>query len=266
MRIGIFDSGLGGLLIAQSVRELMPEYDYVYFGDTLNVPYGNRSKQAVYAHTEKAIHYLMTEQKCTIVIIACNTATAHSARLLQRFYLPRAFPNNRVLGVIIPTLEKCIERNDESIGMIATNSLIESAVYKEELFKLNPNINFHGHPAPLLVPMIENNGLEYIDYVLEDYLKPLIDNNINSLILGCTHYSIIKDKIHKKIGKDIQIISQDVIIPSKLHDYLNRRSEIRNTLTRHGTIKYLVSDITKHYMAMAQNITKTDIQIESIAL
>jgi glutamate racemase len=262
MRIGIFDSGLGGLVIANAIRRHLPHYDYVYFGDTLNVPYGGRSKQAVYAHTERAMDYLMRQEQCALVIIACNTATAHCGRLLQQFYLVRAFPDNRILGVVIPTLETCVDVGYKNIGMLATAGMIESLVYQEELKKLDPEIDFHGIASPLLVPMIENDGQTWIDPVLDDYLKPLIDHNIDSLILGCTHYPILKDRIQNKVGRDVKLISQDEIIPLKLEAYLKRHNDMQGRLSHNGTIKYIVSDLTKSYQKTAAIIVGETIKIE----
>ena len=262
MRIGIFDSGLGGLVIAQAIRKHLPQYDYVYFGDTLHVPYGGRSKQAVYTHTERAIDYLMREEQCALVIIACNTATAHCGRLLQQFYLVRAFPDNRILGVVIPTLENCVEQGCKRIGMLATAGMVESKVYQEELTKLDPKIEFFAKTSPLLVPMIENKGQKWIGPILDDYLSDITPHNIDSLILGCTHYPLLKSEIKSRVGTDVKIISQDDIIPKKLEDYLNGHSDMQGRLTMGGTIKYIVSDITDSYRLTAENITGEAIELE----
>ncbi len=262
MRIGIFDSGLGGLVIAQAIRKHLPQYDYVYFGDTLHVPYGGRSKQAVYTHTERAMDYLMRQEKCAVVIIACNTATAHCGRLLQQFYLVRAFPNNRILGVVIPTLENAHEQGCKRIGMLATAGMIESMVYQEELKKLDPDIEFFGKASPLLVPMIENKGQEWIAPILDHYLSDIIPHNVDSLILGCTHYPLLKSEIKSRVGADVKIISQDDIIPKKLEDYLKRHNNMQDRLTMDGTMKYIVSDITSSYQSTAETITGETIKLE----
>jgi len=262
MRIGIFDSGLGGLVIAQAIRKHLPQYDYVYFGDTLHVPYGGRSKQAVYTHTERAMDYLMRQEKCSLVIIACNTSTAHCGRLLQQFYLVRAFPDNRILSVVIPTLEHCIELECKRIGMLATTSMVESKVYQEELKKLDTEIEIFGKASPLLVPMIENKGQKWIGPILDEYLSEITPNNIDSLILGCTHYPLLKDEIKSRVGADVKIISQDDIIPRKLEDYLKRHDNMQGRLTTHGTMKYIVSDITNSYQSAAETIAGETIKLE----
>lgn len=262
MRIGIFDSGLGGLVMAEAIRKFLPQYDYVYFGDTLHVPYGARSKQAVYQYTEQAMDYLFRHENCALIIIACNTATAHAARLLQQFYLRRAYPDRRILGVVIPTLEHTIDMGCTRIGMLATAGLIESRIYQEELSKLNPDIAFFGKASPLLVPMLENGGQQWIAPVLDQYIAPLLDEKIDSLILGCTHYPILKQDIQNAVGDDVRLISQDDIIPLKLQDYLTRHDDMQGRLGQNGTIKYVVSDITPSYQNAANIIAQGDVILE----
>ena len=263
MRIGIFDSGLGGLVISQAIRKALPDYDYVYFGDTLNVPYGARSPEVIYHHTKNAVDYLMRVEHCQLVIIACNTSTAYCARKLQQTYLMEQYPNRRILGVIVPTLEDCVDHGFERIGMLATKATIESDVYRDELTKINPNIQFFQQATPLLVPLIENDGLKYIDPVLEDYLNPLIKNNIDSLILGCTHYVILKPYIKRHLPDSIKIVAQDESIPLKLADYLNRHPETENLIGRSGDIRYLATDITESYLNSARALTHNqDIHFE----
>jgi len=265
MRIGIFDSGLGGLVIAKAIRKLLPSYDYVYFGDTLHVPYGPRSRQAVYACTERAIDYLFRQENCALIILACNTATAHCCRLLQQFYLRRSYPDRRILGVVIPTLEYAIDRNFQRIGMIATAGLIESHIYQQELAKLNPAVSFFGQSSPLLVPMLENGGQTWITPVLHSYLAPLTQHHIDSLVLGCTHYPMLKTEIAAYLGKDVTLISQDEIIPQKLQDYLQRHSDMNNQLGKSSTIKYIVSDITPTYSTAAAHIAGHVLTLEKPA-
>lgn len=262
MRIGIFDSGLGGLVITQAIRKYLPDYDYVYFGDTLHVPYGGRSKQAVYEYTERAMDYLFRQEDCALIIVACNTATAHCGRLLQQFYLRRAFPDRRILGVVIPTLEDTIEKGCKRIGMVATAGLIESRIYQEELAKLNPDIAFFGKASPLLVPMLENSGQQWIAPVLHHYLTPLLENDIDSLILGCTHYPLLKKQIREQTGDAVTLISQDDIIPHKLQEYLKRHDDMQGRLSRESTIKYVVSDMTASYQNAAELIAQAPVRLE----
>lgn len=266
MKLGFFDSGLGGLLIARSVRQVLPEYDTVYFGDTLHLPYGNRSFDALYAYSCRALDFLFEEMDCKLVITACNTVSAGVLRRLQQDYLLRKYPDRRILGVIVPTLETAIDRGFKNIGVIATNFTISSGVYPEELKKIDPAIQIHQINTPLLVPLIENGGMQWIKPVIADYLFPMKEAGIDCLILGCTHYSFIKKQIGEFLGQGVQIISQDEIIPQKLVDYLQRHPEIDKALETCGVSKYYVSDLTPEYAQGARDIYGENIDIDAVRL
>ena len=247
MKLGIFDSGLGGLLIAKSIRHALPDIDMVYFGDTLHLPYGNRSAETIYNYTKRAMNFLF-EQECNLIIVACNTASATALRRLQQDYLPNSpYKDRRILGVVVPTLECAIEAGYKRLGLIATNYTVKSNVYAEELLKLDPDISIIQESTPLLVPLIENNGMQWIPSVLEHYITPLTKQGIECLVLGCTHYPFLKAQIQQIIGEDIALIAQDEIIPARLVDYLARHPEISNPMTQGGETEFLVSDITDGY-------------------
>lgn len=265
MKLGIFDSGIGGLLIAQSIRKIMPDIDMIYFGDTLHLPYGNRSKEAIYEYTKRAIDFLFN-QECNLIVTACNTASASALRQLQQDYLPNSpYSDRRILGVVVPTLETAIDRGYKRLGLIATSYTIESGIYIEELQKIDPEIQIFQKNTPLLVPLIENNGEKWLPSVLEHYLTPLKNQNIECLILGCTHYPLLKQEVQHILGADISLISQDEIIPIKLKDYLARHPEITEKITQNGKKEFLVSDITDSYIRAAQHIYNKDITIEHVA-
>lgn len=264
MKLGIFDSGLGGLLIAKSIRKHIPDIDILYFGDTLHVPYGNRSKETIYAYSKRAIEFLF-EQDCQLIITACNTVSASALRQLQQEYLPSSpYSDRRILGVIVPTLECALDAGFKKLGLIGTNYTISSNVFEEELKKIDPDITLHQHNTPLLVPLIENDGHEWIPSVLERYLSPLKQQKVECLILGCTHYPFIKTDISMIIGKDVQILSQDEIIPYKLRDYLNRHPEINEQISRFSKEEFLISDITDGYKQAAHRIYGQGISLEKI--
>lgn len=244
--IGIFDSGLGGLVMAKAFREALPEYDFLYLGDTLHVPYGPRSAQAIFDFTQDAMEYLFA-QGCPLIIIACNTASANALRRLQQNYLPKAYPDRRILGVIVPTIEATVATGHRNIGLIGTSFTVHSRTYEEELQKINPEIELAAHVTPLLVPLAENNGLKYADPILEDYLQPLIDKNIDSLILGCTHYPLFKPQMQQILPKSVDIISQDEVVPPKLIDYLQRHPEIDSQITKNSTLEGRLTDVTEAY-------------------
>ncbi|MDP3014358.1 MAG: glutamate racemase, partial [Candidatus Subteraquimicrobiales bacterium] len=200
MKIGIFDSGLGGLIIAKAIRKLMPEYDYVYLGDTKRVPYGNRSHEAVFEFTREAVDYLFRKENCAIVIIACNTASARALRRIQQEYLPSLILplakgerpkaegvfSPKVLGVLIPTAEECVKYN--RVGIIGTLGTIASNTFPNEIHKINKQTKVFQNPAPMLVPLAEEGEKELAKSFIIKYLKPFLNKKLDALALGCTHY------------------------------------------------------------------------------
>jgi len=261
-KIGIFDSGLGGLYIGRAIAKFLLNYDYVYLGDTLNVPYGGRSMGSIYNLTRGAIDFLMQKQECDLVIIACNTASVTALRRLQTEYLPKNCPDNRILGVVVPTLEAATELGATQIGLIATAYTVRSKIYEEEISKINAHAKLYAQATPLLVPLIENNGDKYMDIVLEDYLMPILSEGLDSLILGCTHYVSIKDRVREFTNHRVRILSQDEIIPPKLADYLNRHPEMEERLSLNGTLSAFVTDDNPETITNIQNLLQKDIQVQ----
>lgn len=251
MKLGIFDSGLGGVLMARAIRRHLPRYDLVYLGDTLHMPYGGRSADALYHYTERAMDFLLGTQDCKLVIVACNSASAAALRRLQRDYLPARYPDRRILGVIVPTLEEALDRRHRRIGLLATQRIAACGIYAEELTKLDPTIALFAQAAPLLVPLIEHGGGRWIAEPLESYLAPLMAQRIDSLILGCTHYPYLKPQIAAIVGPEVDILSQDEIVPGKLADYLHRHPEIETALSCNGALRFFATDVTEHYTAHA---------------
>jgi len=260
-KIGIFDSGLGGLYIGHAIAKLLPDYDYVYLGDTLNVPYGGRSMDSIYNLTRSSINFLINEQDCDLVVIACNTASVTALRRLQNEYLPQNCPENRILGVVVPTLEAATELGATRIGLIATAFTVRSKIYEEEIFKINPQAKIFNQPTPLLVPLIENNGAKYMDMILKDYLEPILNEGLDSLILGCTHYVSIKDKVRVLTNHRVRILSQDEIIPPKLLEYLKRHPEMEERLSRNGSFKAFVTDDNPETISNIRNLLQRDIEV-----
>jgi len=261
-KIGIFDSGQGGLYIGRSIRKFMPDYDYVYLGDTLNVPYGGRSMESIYNLTRGAMRFLIEKQDCDLIIIACNTASVTALRQLQREYLPEEHPEKRILGVIVPTLEAATELGATQIGLIATQYTVGSKIYDEEISKINPHASIYGQPTPLLVPLIENQGDQYMDLILGDYLAPIIEKGLDSLILGCTHYVSIKDRVRELTRHRVRVLSQDEIIPPKLKDYLDRHPEIDERLSRNGTFDIFVTDDNPNTVRNIQNLLNDSVEVQ----
>jgi glutamate racemase len=244
MKIGIFDSGLGGLFVTKALVKKLPQYDYVYLGDTQRVPYGNRSHETVYQFLEEAVDYLF-KHDCELIIVACNTASAEALRRIQQKYLPEHYPKQRVLGIIIPTAEAALkDQKAKRVGVLATQGTVGSKAYIRELKKIRPDATIFQEAAPLLVPLIESNSTKFADTILRSYLQPLLKKKINTLILGCTHYPILKRQIKKICGPDIEVVSQDEIIAAKLTDYLQRHLEIEKRLGKNKHRKFFVTDLT----------------------
>lgn len=261
-KIGIFDSGLGGLYVARAIYQSMPQYDYVYLGDTLNVPYGGRSFDAIYNLSEAAIRNLFDVHSCDLVVIACNTASVTALRKLQREFLVNYYPDKRILGVIVPTLESATELGATQIGLIATEYTVRSKIYEEEIAKITPRATIYGQPTPLLVPLIENQGDKYMDMILSDYLEPLIEQGLDSLILGCTHYIAIKERVRDLTRHRVRVLSQDEIIPPKLKDYLERHPEMEERLGQNGSFKILATDINPSFLRNVEKLMGNEADAE----
>lgn len=248
MKIGIFDSGLGGLVITKSFIKSLPEYDYVYYGDTMHLPYGDKTSGQILAYTLEAVKFLIS-QNCALIIIACNTATSVALRYIQQRFIPQFAPDVKVLGVVIPTVEEALCVRAEKVGVIATQATIRSQIYQVELHKINPALEVEEIAAPDLVPAIESNNFKLAEELVEKYVSRF--TNVNSLILGCTHYPLVKTFFRSRLPADVQVISQDELMGNKLKDYLQRHLEIDITLSRKGDYKFMVSNLNEHYQKVA---------------
>jgi glutamate racemase len=245
MKIGVFDSGLGGLFVLRSIRKVLPKYDYVYLGDTKRVPYGGRSQETIYDFTRQAVEYLF-RRGCSLVILACNTASARALRRLQHEYLPHHYPQRRILGVIIPTVEAALEQSPNTIAILATQSTVESRTYTREIKKRNRKTKVFQQAAPLLVPLVEYDGLPFVTPILKQYIHSLTRQHPDTILLGCTHYGILRSKVKNMVPKKTRVLVQDDIVPMKLKNYLKRHTEIESKLTQQGNLKLFVTDITPH--------------------
>ena len=244
--IGVFDSGYGGLTILHQMRSILPQYDYLYLGDNARAPYGPRSFDVVYQFTREAVVKLFS-MGCHLVILACNTASAKALRTIQQNDLPKLDPARRVLGVIRPTAE-CIGHITQTrhVGILATEGTIKSESYVLEIQKLYPDISVTGVACPLWVPLIENNEYDTpgADYFVKKRLDALMrkDPKIDSIILGCTHYPLLLDKILKHTPRGVRIIPQGEYVAASLKSYLERHPEIDARCTKHGTCHYLTTE------------------------
>jgi len=234
MKIGFFDSGLGGLTILNAVRVALPEYDYVYFGDTKNLPYGDKEPDEILALSKYAVSRLF-DRGASIVIVACNTASTQALRELQDTLLTGIYTDKKLLGVIVPTIEELIESDTQKALLIGTQRTIESQKYNRELEKVSSKIQLYTQAMPNLVPLIECGKIDEAFALLKMVLHSVV-GEVDTLILGCTHYTVLKDRIRKEFGSVLTVISQDEIIPKKLVTYLLRHPEIESKLSRNNIL------------------------------
>jgi glutamate racemase len=253
--IGVFDSGYGGLTVLRELVNRLPEYDYLYLGDNARSPYGSRGFETVYHYTLQCVTWLLN-QGCPLVIVACNTASAKALRTIQQKDLSRLHPTARVLGVIRPTTEvigKYTQSN--SIGILATNGTVQSNSYLIELEKFFPGLNIEQEACPMWVPLVENNehGNEGADYFVEKHINNILSRNkdIDTLLLACTHYPLLKEKIEKHLPSHVKLLSQGEIVAESLADYLNRHPEIESRLNRQGLRSFYTTDDEADFNAKA---------------
>jgi len=268
--IGVFDSGYGGLTILNKFRELLPQYDYIYLGDNARTPYGTRSFEVVYEFTLQAVRKLF-EFGCPLVILACNTASAKALRSIQQNDLPHIDPHRRVLGVIRPTVE-CIGGLTRSrhIGLLATAGTVKSESYPLEIHKLYPDIKVTAVACPLWVPLVENNEYDSpgADYFVKKYLDQLLgqDPEIDTIILGCTHYPLLIDKIKQFTPSHIHLIAQGEYVAHSLKDYLMRHPEIKSRCTANGTCEFLTTESIEKFQESAATFLHEKVRVRSIVL
>ena len=232
--IGIFDSGFGGLDIMKGIIKELPDYNYIYLGDTDRVPYGDRPKEAIYEFTRQAVDFLFSKN-CELIIFACNTVSSDALRKIQQEYLPTHYTEKKVLGIIIPTAEYAVlKTKNKKIGIIATKGTVKSKAFIREFIKIDNRIKVFQKACPLLVPIVESgeHNSEKAEKVLKKYLEPLLDKKIDTLILGCTHYGILKNKIKKIIREKAEVISGPKIIAKKIKKYLRKHSAIDKKIAR----------------------------------
>jgi glutamate racemase len=268
--IGVFDSGYGGLTILKELRRKLPEYDYLYLGDNARAPYGTRSFDIIYHYTLEAVTALF-HQGCHLVILACNTASAKALRTIQQKDLPKIDSHRRVLGVIRPTAE-CIGplTHTRHIGILATTGTINSKSYEMEIKKLHPDIHVEGLACPMWVPLVENFELDGAgtDYFVKKSLEELMekDHNIDTIILGCTHYPLLLPLIQKHLSSKIKVIAQGEYIASSLQEYLHRHPEMADKCTRDGTCHYLTTENNIIFDHSACRFMQHDVQSQHIEL
>lgn len=268
--IGVFDSGYGGLTILDKIREVLPEYDYIYLGDNARAPYGTRSFEVVYEFTRQAVNKLF-DMGCHLVILACNTASAKALRSIQMNDLPGIDPARRVLGVIRPTVE-CVGEisKNQHIGVLATAGTIKSESYPLEIHKLFPEIQVSGTACPMWVSLVENNESqdEGADYFIRKYINQLLskDPQIDTVILGCTHFPILLPKIRQYIPEHVSVIAQGEYVAESLKDYLKRHPEMDAKCTKNGNCQFYTTEAEEKFSESASTFLKQQINVKHITL
>ena len=268
--IGVFDSGYGGLTILDKIREVLPEYDYIYLGDNARAPYGTRSFEVVHEFTRQAVNKLF-DMGCHLVILACNTASAKALRSIQMNDLPGIDPARRVLGVIRPTVE-CVGEisKNQHIGVLATAGTIKSESYPLEIHKLFPEIQVSGTACPMWVSLVENNESqdEGADYFIRKYIDQLLskDPQIDTVILGCTHFPILLPKIRQYIPDHISVIAQGEYVAESLKDYLKRHPEMDAKCTKNGNCQFYTTEAEEKFSESASTFLKQQISVKHITL
>ncbi len=268
--IGIFDSGYGGLTILHEIKQLLPQYDYLYLGDNARTPYGTRSFEVVYEFTLEAVQKLFS-MGCHLVILACNTASAKALKTIQQNDLQQLDPQRKVLGVIRPTAE-CIDQltHTRHVGVLATVGTIRSNSYPMEIHKLYPDIVVSGEACPMWVPLVENYEYDSpgADYFVEKRIGNLLrkDPQIDTIILGCTHYPLLINKIIKYTPRNIRLVPQGEYVAYSLKSYLERHTEIDDKCTKGGTCRFLTTESPEKFKESASVFLKRNVEAERVTL
>ena len=273
--IGVFDSGYGGLTVFSEIKKRLPMYDYLYLGDNARAPYGTRSFEVVYAYTWQAVDFLF-RQGCRLIILACNTASAKALRQIQQVNLPQVWKQDentcrRVLGVIRPTVEVVGNyTQSKHVGIFATSGTVASNSYPIELAHLYPDLSVTQQACPLWVPIIEAG--EHLgdgaDWFVHKYTQQLLqaDPLIDTILLGCTHYPLLMEKIQKYAGESVRLVAQGTIVAESLQDYLSRHPEIESTCSKGATTTYLTTESADKFMASAGVFLSEPVQAAHVEL
>ncbi len=268
--IGIFDSGYGGLTILHGIRQLLPEYDFVYLGDNARAPYGARSFDVVYQFTRQAVQKLF-EMGCHLVILGCNTASAKALRTLQQVDIPAWDAKRRVLGVIRPTAEIIGSlTQSRHVGLLATEGTVKSESYNMEIHKLFPDIQVTGVACPLWAAIVEANEGDSpgADYFVKKRINQLMrqDPQIDAIILGCTHYPLLMSKILKHTPRGVRIIPQGEYVAESLRNYFSTHPFVEEQCTKRGTVRYLTTENADRFKENARIFLHEDISVKHVDL
>ena len=268
--IGVVDSGYGGLTVLKDLQAALPDADFIYLGDNARAPYGVRSFELVYRFTLQAVEYLFS-RGCPLVILACNTASAKALRTIQQNDLPRIDPSRRVLGVIRPTAEVVADYTTTgAVGLFGTPGTVASQSYDMELAKLHPGLRLTSKACPMWVPLVENLEADGpgADYFVKRYIDELfaLDPQIDALILGCTHYPLLLNKIRQYLPAGVSVLSQGSIVAASLLDYLRRHPDMAARISRGSTTEYLTTEQPDKFDSLAAVFMGTPVSARRVEL
>lgn len=268
--IGVFDSGYGGLTILKEIRKRLPDNDFIYLGDNARAPYGNRSYETVYEYTLECVKKLFA-MDCNLVILACNTASAKALRNIQQKDLPGIAPEKRVLGVIRPTTEMVGKISKTGhVGVLGTTGTITSNSYPIEIAKFYPELKVSQEACPMWVSLVENNESESegADFYIKKHLDSILkkDDKIDTLILGCTHYPLLINKIKKYLPSHIRLLSQGEIVADSLVDYLNRHAKIAQKCSKGNSIEFYTTDSAENFDRAASTFFGSEVRSKHLSL
>lgn len=267
--LGFFDSGYGGLTVLKETVKLLPQHSYIYLGDNARAPYGDRDQETIYEYTTEGVSELF-RRGAELVVLACNTSSSVALRRIQQEFLPEKFPNKHVLGIIIPTAEEIgrITRSRE-VGVLGTQATVNSLAYTKEIAKTFPEIKVYEAACPMLVPMIEEGESESLEIndLIQIYLNELLVQSfeIDTVILGCTHFALIEDQIKRQLPYGVQAVSQGPIIARKLKEYLARHEEVENKLKKNGERIFLSTENSKKVESLSSLFYGEPIKPEAIS-
>ena len=260
--IGVFDSGIGGLTVVNALRRHLPNYDILYFGDTARTPYGTKSPETVVQYAIEDAEMLL-QKGARMLVVACNTASSVATGTLKdRFDVP-------ILEVISPAVNMAVsDPRGTRVGVIGTRATVNSGIYEDKIKAIRPEMKVYGQPCPLLVPLVEEGWLKKGETrkIVKKYLHPLKLKQIDTLILGCTHYPLLKEIIQAKIGKRVKIIDSSEALSDSVKDFLHHNPDVDSRLGKHGACRFYVSDVTEQFQRIARTILRTAVTLEHVKL
>ncbi len=260
--IGIFDSGIGGLTVVRAVMEQLPGYEIIYFGDTARAPYGSKSAETVVKYALEDTDFLLSKG-AKVIVMACNTASSVATKIVaERFDVP-------IFEVVTPAVELAVKNSKKfRVGIIGTRATVKSGIYEKKIREMKPDAKVYSVACPLLVPLVEEGWLKKPEtaMIVKKYLHPLRVRQIDTIILGCTHYPLLKKIIQRKIGRRVNIIDSSIAVAGKIKDFFEKHPEIDNLMSKRGECRFFVSDVTEQFEKTARAMLKRNVLLEHVRI